>query len=112
MAALWLLNFHRVRRFRGRWGDEYFKGALKLMSTFSFPCLPLGDVSDRVLLVAKADSPRRQAVLSLFSQPPCPSRGIIYDLEADLLEHAAPNDIVQERLVANFRLHGAVDMGT
>ncbi|KAF5376991.1 hypothetical protein D9615_007308 [Tricholomella constricta] len=71
--------------------DEYFKGALNLMT--------------------KADSPHQQAVLnSLFCQPPRPSRGFIYDLEADLPEHAALNDIVQERLAAIFRLHGAVDM--
>lgn len=60
---------------------------------------------------AKADSPHHQAVLSsLFSQPPRPGRGFIYDLEADLPEHAALNGIVQERLSAIFRLHGAVDM--
>ncbi|GLB36853.1 putative anticodon binding domain of tRNAs [Lyophyllum shimeji] len=71
--------------------DEYFKGALSLMT--------------------KADSPHQQAVLnSLFSQPPRPSRGFIYDLEADMPEHAALNDIVQERLAGIFRLHGAVDM--
>ncbi|KAF8060720.1 kinase-like domain-containing protein [Lyophyllum atratum] len=71
--------------------DEYFKGALGLMT--------------------KADSPHQQAVLnSLFSQPPRPGRGFIYDLEAALPEHAALNDIVQERLSAIFRLHGAVDM--
>jgi eukaryotic translation initiation factor 2-alpha kinase 4 len=60
---------------------------------------------------AKADSPHRQAVLSsLFSQPPRPSRGFIYNLEADHPEHAALNGIVQERLSGIFRLHGAVDM--
>lgn len=31
-------------------------------------------------------------------------------MEADLPEHAALNDIVQERLSSIFRLHGAVDM--
>ncbi|KAG5641706.1 hypothetical protein DXG03_004410 [Asterophora parasitica] len=73
--------------------DEYFKGALNLMT--------------------KADSPHQQAVLdSLFRQPPRPSRGFIYDHEADLREHAALNGIVQDRLAAIFRLHGAVDMET
>ena len=62
-------------------------------------------------MAAKAGSPHQQAVLSsLFSQPPPQIRNIIYDLEADLPEHAALNDIVQERLAAIFRLHGAVDM--
>ncbi|KAG6856809.1 hypothetical protein H0H87_000506 [Tephrocybe sp. NHM501043] len=71
--------------------DEYFKGALNLMT--------------------KADSPHQQAVLnSLFSQPPRPSRGFIYDLEAELPEYAVLNDIVHDRLAAIFRLHGAVDM--
>ncbi|KAG6890525.1 hypothetical protein C0995_007725 [Termitomyces sp. Mi166 len=71
--------------------DEYFKGALNLMT--------------------KADSPHQRAVLnSLFSQPPRPSRGFIYDLEADPPEHAALNDIVHDRLATLFRLHGAVDM--
>ncbi|TFK38831.1 hypothetical protein BDQ12DRAFT_605427 [Crucibulum laeve] len=71
--------------------DEYFKGALRMM--------------------AKPDSPHHQAVLSsLFTQPPRPSRGFLYDSDADPPEHAALNDIVHERLAAIFRLHGAVDM--
>ncbi|KAG6834919.1 hypothetical protein H0H93_006386 [Arthromyces matolae] len=71
--------------------DEYFKGALSLMT--------------------KADSPHHRAVLnSLFSQPPRPSRGFIYDLEADLPEHSALNENVHNRLATIFRLHGAVDM--
>lgn len=70
--------------------DEYFKGALNLMT--------------------KADSPHQQAVLnSLFRQPPRPTRGFIYDFETDLPEYAALNDIVTDRLAAIFRLHGAVD---
>ncbi|KAF8345771.1 kinase-like domain-containing protein [Amanita rubescens] len=71
--------------------DEYFKGALKL--------------------IAKPDSPHLQTVLSsLFNQPPKPSRGFLYDYEADVPEHVTLNDIVNERLSAIFRLHGAVDM--
>jgi translation initiation factor 2-alpha kinase 4 len=59
----------------------------------------------------KPDSPHYQAVLaSLFSQPPRPVRGFLYDLEAELPGHASLNSIVQERLTAIFRLHGAVDM--
>jgi translation initiation factor 2-alpha kinase 4 len=34
----------------------------------------------------------------------------LYDLEAELPEHASLNGIVQERLVKIFRLHGAVEM--
>jgi translation initiation factor 2-alpha kinase 4 len=34
----------------------------------------------------------------------------LYDIETDLPEHAALNDIVKERLSYIFRLHGAVDM--
>ncbi|KAG6906895.1 hypothetical protein DXG01_011483 [Tephrocybe rancida] len=61
--------------------------------------------------MTKADSPHQQAILnSLFSQPARPSRGFIYDLEAELPEYAALNDIVQDRLATIFRLHGAVDM--
>lgn len=71
--------------------DEYFKGALALMT--------------------KADSPHQQAVLSsLFSQLPRQSRGLIYDLEVDAPEHAALNDVVLDRMAAIFRLHGAVNM--
>jgi translation initiation factor 2-alpha kinase 4 len=34
----------------------------------------------------------------------------LYDYEADVPEHVTLNDIVNERLSAIFRLHGAVDM--
>jgi hypothetical protein len=62
-------------------------------------------------LVAKPDSPHYQAaVSSLFSLPPRPSHGFIYDLEAIMPEHAPLKDNVQERLASIFRLHGAVDM--
>ncbi|KAJ7702683.1 kinase-like domain-containing protein [Mycena rosella] len=71
--------------------DEYFKGALGMM--------------------VKPNSPHYQAVLSsLFSQSQPPARRFLYDIETDLPEHAALNDIVQERLSYIFRLHGAVDM--
>lgn len=71
--------------------DEYFKAALKMMS--------------------KSDSPHLQAVLStLFNQPAKPFRVFLYDLEAQVPEHAALNALVIDRLVDIFRLHGAVDM--
>ncbi|EGN94241.1 hypothetical protein SERLA73DRAFT_126224 [Serpula lacrymans var. lacrymans S7.3] len=71
--------------------DEYFKGALRMM--------------------AKQDSPHHQAVLSsLFNQPSNQVRSYLYDLEAEIPEHAYLNDIVQDRISAIFRLHGAVDM--
>ncbi|KAH7905298.1 kinase-like domain-containing protein [Hygrophoropsis aurantiaca] len=74
-----------------RMEDEYFKGALRMM--------------------AKPDSPHLQGVLSaLFSQPPNQVRSYLYDSEADLPEHAYLNDIVEDRVSAIFRLHGAVDM--
>jgi hypothetical protein len=64
-----------------------------------------------ILVIAKPDSPHHQMVLStLFSQPPRPTRGYLYDLEAELPEYAHLSGIVQERLTAIFRLHGAVDM--
>jgi len=47
---------------------------------------------------------------ALFNQPPRPTRGFLYDLEAELPEHAHLNSIVQERLAAIFRLRGAVYM--
>lgn len=37
-------------------------------------------------------------------------RGFLYDLEAELPDHATLNGIVIDRLVEIFRLHGAVDM--
>ncbi|KAK0199520.1 kinase-like domain-containing protein [Desarmillaria ectypa] len=71
--------------------DEYFKGALKMMT--------------------KPDSPHHQAVLaSLFKQPPRPVRSFLYDHEAELPEHASLNGMVQDHLTAIFRLRGAVDM--
>lgn len=58
---------------------------------------------------AKPDSPHYQSVLSsLFSQPPRPVHGFLYDHE--MPEHASLNGIVKDRLIEVFRLHGAVDM--
>jgi translation initiation factor 2-alpha kinase 4 len=34
----------------------------------------------------------------------------LYDIEAEILVHAYLNDIVEDRITAIFRLHGAVDM--
>ncbi|KAI5992946.1 kinase-like domain-containing protein [Pisolithus albus] len=74
-----------------RMEDEYFKGALKMMS--------------------KKDSPYYQGVLStLFNQPGDQVRSYLYDLEAEIPEHAHLNTIVQDKLSSIFRLHGAVDM--
>ncbi|KAG0696775.1 hypothetical protein DFH29DRAFT_949716 [Suillus ampliporus] len=71
--------------------DEYFKGALRMM--------------------AKPDSPYHQGVLSaIFNQPVNQARSYLYDLEAEIPEHAYLNDIVEDRIAAIFRLHGAVDM--
>ncbi|KAG7085469.1 hypothetical protein E1B28_003030 [Marasmius oreades] len=68
--------------------DEYFKGALRMMT--------------------KPDSPHHQAVLSsLFSQTPRPTRGILYDAE---MPDAIPYfKMVVERLETIFRMRGAVD---
>jgi translation initiation factor 2-alpha kinase 4 len=64
-----------------------------------------------LLSSAKPDSPHHQAVLSsLFNQPPSQVRGFLYDLDAETPEHASLNDIVQGRLAAIFRLHGALDV--
>ncbi|THH28609.1 hypothetical protein EUX98_g5583 [Antrodiella citrinella] len=74
-----------------RMEDEYFKNAMKMM--------------------AKADSPHHQAVLStLFSQPPKPTRGFLYDSDIDISDHTTLNSIVHDRIVQIFRLHGAIDM--
>lgn len=74
-----------------RMEDEYFKGALRMM--------------------AKKDSPYYQGVLStLFNQPGDQVRSYTYDLEAETPEHAHLNTVVEDRLSAIFRLHGAVGM--
>ncbi|KAF8839726.1 Serine/threonine-protein kinase [Paxillus ammoniavirescens] len=71
--------------------DEYFKGALRMMS--------------------KPDSPYYQSVLSaLFNQPARNHRSFLYDLEAEAPDHAQLNNIVEDRISSIFRLHGAVDM--
>ncbi|KAA1478685.1 Serine/threonine-protein kinase [Dentipellis sp. KUC8613] len=71
--------------------DEYFKGALKMMS--------------------KPDSPHHQAVLAaLFSQTSKGVRGLLYDMELELPEHVSLNGIVRDTLATIFRLHGAVEM--
>ncbi|TFY77050.1 hypothetical protein EWM64_g6962 [Hericium alpestre] len=75
-----------------RMEDEYFKGALRMMS--------------------KPDSPHHQAVLAaLFSQTTKdPLRGLLYDMEVEVPEHISLNGIVRDTLAAIFRLHGAVEM--
>ncbi|KAF9237844.1 hypothetical protein BU15DRAFT_62865 [Melanogaster broomeanus] len=58
----------------------------------------------------KPDSPYYQSVLSaLFSRPASQFRSLLYDLE-EAPEHAQLHIIVEERISAIFRLHGAVDM--
>jgi translation initiation factor 2-alpha kinase 4 len=90
--------------------DEYFKGALRMMSMYH-NFVPSSNFLQTPKSLAKPDSPHHQAVLSsLFNQPPRPVRGFLYDLEAELPEHAALNNTVHARLAAIFRLHGAVDM--
>lgn len=60
---------------------------------------------------AKKDSPYYQGVLStLFNQPGDQVRSYTYDLEAETPEHAHLNTVVEDRLSAIFRLHGAVGM--
>ncbi|KAF9218926.1 Serine/threonine-protein kinase [Gyrodon lividus] len=74
-----------------RMEDEYFKGALRVMS--------------------KPNSPYHQSVLSaLFNQPASQYRSYLYDLEAEAPDHAQLNNIVEDRISAIFRLHGALDM--
>lgn len=59
----------------------------------------------------KPDSAHHPTVLSaLFNQPANPVRAYIYDNDTEHHEHASLNDVVQERVTALFRLHGAVDM--
>lgn len=90
--------------------DEYFRGALRMMSTCTF-CSSSLDRTSAPRRTAKQDSPHHQAVLSaLFNQPVQLSRRFIYDREADLPEHANLNGIVVDRLSSIFRLHGAVDI--
>ncbi|KAH8096907.1 hypothetical protein BXZ70DRAFT_945142 [Cristinia sonorae] len=74
-----------------RMEDEYVKNAMKLM--------------------AKSDSPHHEAVLSaLFSEPPKPTRGFLYDSDIDISDHTTLNGMVHDRIVQIFRLHGAIDM--
>ncbi|KAG8220630.1 kinase-like domain-containing protein [Butyriboletus roseoflavus] len=74
--------------------DEYFKEALRMIST--------------------PDSTHYQTLLSeLFKRPASqisPTRNLLYDLEADIPEHANLNTIVEDRIKTIFRLHGAVDI--
>ncbi|KAF8483387.1 hypothetical protein DFH94DRAFT_307281 [Russula ochroleuca] len=71
--------------------DEYFKGALKMMT--------------------KTDSPHRQAVLAaLFNQNSRGVRGFLYDNDVEHPEHASLNGIVRDTLATIFRLHGAIEM--
>ncbi|KAI0051565.1 Serine/threonine-protein kinase [Auriscalpium vulgare] len=71
--------------------DEYFRGALKMMT--------------------KPDSPHHQAVLaSLFSQTSHGVRDLLYDFEGEHPEHVSLNGIVRDTLSAAFRLHGAIEM--
>lgn len=46
----------------------------------------------------------------MFSQPPKPTRGFLYDSDIDISDHTTLNGIVHDRIVQLFRLHGAIDM--
>ncbi|KAF8124132.1 kinase-like domain-containing protein [Boletus edulis] len=74
--------------------DEYFKEALRMISA--------------------PESTHYQTLLSvLFKRPASQAsqtRNLLYDLEADIPEHANLNTIVEDKLRSIFRLHGAVDM--
>ena len=71
----------------------------------------VGKVILMISYPAKPDSPQHQAVLSsLFNQPPNQVRGYLYDAEAESPEYASLNHIVQDRVAAIFKLHGAVNM--
>jgi translation initiation factor 2-alpha kinase 4 len=63
---------------------------------------------------AAPDSTHYQTLLSvLFKRPASQAsqtRNLLYDLAADIPEHANLNTIVEDRIKAIFRLHGAVDM--
>lgn len=60
---------------------------------------------------AKPDSPHYQAVLTaLFSQPPRPTRGFLYD--EDLPDASSLRRGVVERLSELFRMHGAREVDT
>lgn len=68
--------------------EEYFKGALRMMT--------------------KVDSPHHQAVLTaMFDEPRKASRGFLYDT-AEAPEHTSLNYVAQERLIAIFQMHGAI----
>ncbi|KAF7974176.1 hypothetical protein HWV62_13309 [Athelia sp. TMB] len=87
--------------------DEYFKGALRIMSTFTSSIIP----QQLTRPAAKFDSPHHQAVLSsLFSQPLSNVRGFLYDADMEAPEYVSLNPVVHDRVAALFRLHGAVDM--
>ncbi|KAH9943970.1 hypothetical protein B0H21DRAFT_747282 [Amylocystis lapponica] len=76
-----------------RMEDEYFKGALRM--------------------ITKQDSPHFQAVLStLFNQPANPVRALVYDHDTELpeQEHRTLNGLVSERLADIFHVHGAIAM--
>ena len=75
------------------------------------PIFDLANDCKLIYMIARLDSPHHQMVLStLFSQTPRASRVHLYDSETELPESTHLNGIVQERLTAIFRLHGAVEM--
>ena len=87
--------------------DEYFRGALKMMSKLS----KQGFKWILIRCPAKTDSPHRQAVLAaIFNQTSRGVRGFLYDNDVEHPEHASLNGIVRDTLATIFRLHGAIEM--
>ena len=80
----------------------------------SFPTQLIFIPLSLLLSEAASDSTHYQTLLSvLFKRPASQAsqaRNLLYDVEADIPEHANLNTIVEDRIKSIFRLHGAVDM--
>ncbi|KAG8734893.1 hypothetical protein FRC12_018300 [Ceratobasidium sp. 428] len=66
-------------------------------------------VKEALPMIVDPKRPHYEALLAkLFDQDPIPSKAFIYNMNAEIPDHAALYDTIQEKIAALFHLHGAV----
>ena len=91
--------------------EEYYKGALRVMSKCSVSGSPCSTSPNFFFSTAQPDSAHYQTTINaLFEQRASGVRALLYDHDLEQSEHTALNGIVRDTLAAMFHTHGAIEM--